>query len=933
MALHGELKVPVSDDHNPEYDPSTAITPLVVSFAPLIFDANQEKEESPQTIYRNQHYANIHTDLKQHHYATLDDHYRMNTDAEFNISRSLQENKQYPAGAVVVRDAKDAKKLGDPSIDRFRIEANNTILRVLGRLRSIDYVLMKQIKESGQSPHTPPAQLRESLKTQFDILEKQVNQLHNNRHLHKPISLKDYIKRLNQWEKAFNTETLCQTLITANLSEGCASTKDFEKLLFHYRNLSALLDPAKPVVTETKMTIGEREILITRREEPVTQKLQKQKDLIQQEMSDTLIFPAEEQETFHTTQNRATQIANKHFAPLAASDNRMFAAQSRKAMLHTVRNTWRTSIKVTFPNGKEHTYQFMRSGTATYVGKGESKERILAATKDNKDQIHQFLQDKTIHWVGLVTDGLGLIDTTKQKVMVENTKLATEEDKRTRDGLTIASTNLEGLTNEIDLSEKMNALFTTLNSQIDKTRQIGDKAERVRQIAKILIETMKQDPQNALAIILFWCASGQDRTGTAGEFSVQRIIEYFCEQEGIKITDEVKQLIEAVSIESQHTAMLTSCLIGGSDGCKNDSHAKGLLSADSDAELYLKSADTNKKNKVDTALLRKINVPSKIAITLYQNEKENLRNALFPVPIDGIPQTESVRTKLNDSAFSVSLSCPFDEEKTTCTDLYLMTEALSIINRFIKVESAYKNKRDERCDYERLQHIRKAMKKQSHLKYTSKLIRQFLYEKAILDLRNQLPKFFYEKPKNKELEDIALKILSPILNDKKVKVSNLNLFYEGIEIISDLMRGPQSYIERYGDKGLDCYDRDIKKLQIIQEKLNQWSNWKKAAGLFMDFTGIATVVGVITVAALAVIAAPVTGGSSLLALTAAVHTLAMTIQALNTLHLTLSLAGSAIVGCTALLFGRKILVTHAATRAFTSSVGEVVEKVNTARPQ
>ena len=161
-------------------------------------------------------------------YDRLSDLLKETNDAQFGIVSTVE-------NGMWVRDATSAIPLGQRIPHHHpAIEANNALLRCLGRLKAIDYAIYKH------NP-TKASEIREMLKQQFashtQLILDSVDQ-------------SDALEQINQYEKQFNT-LLISALHRANLTEGLSSKKEAQKLLFHYRNLSSLMIPARPLVTLT----------------------------------------------------------------------------------------------------------------------------------------------------------------------------------------------------------------------------------------------------------------------------------------------------------------------------------------------------------------------------------------------------------------------------------------------------------------------------------------------------------------------------------------------------------------------------------------------------------------------------------------------------------------------------------------------------------
>ncbi len=903
----------------------------------------------------------IKMDQIQIHYSQLDLKYRADTDEQFNISFTLLENHHYPTGFVILRDAREAKKLGDTTINQCRINANNMLLRVLGRLRSIDYVLWCHEREA-QNAYTIA---RATLKREFENLEREAYDLER-KLLEETANIDAALhqKKLDKMETNFNTDQLCHQLMQTNLSEGCSTAKDFEKLLFHYRNLSSVLDTAKSLVTVTYDAINN--VLQRRTEDPVTIKLKKQQEQIRNEMTEVTIFPSEEQKTFHTIQKKAEQIANYCFAPLIEHNTRLLGSQNRKKFLRTLRNTWLTTVEVIFLNESQtiynllhlkaepkHTWRFMRSGTLTYIGEGESYDRVREATRDNVEQARAFafnrlkeekvlscdtnIEEMGIHFLSLVTDGISLIDKNRQKVMADHTRSVTEEDKNSKDCFTLVSTNAEGLTHRVDLSKKIQQIMTFDTGDSALERKINNKNERIEQAAAIILAHLKQQQRTPhfFSILLLWCASGQDRTGTLAEFVIHLLISESYRAANIPTGFDV----ESVSIASRHTAVLTAFLVGGSEGAKWDSCAPGLFSNASDNMLYLKSADTNKKNKVKKKKINEmLKVSSELAKTNYMTLKNALDGLTLQYTSDILAKACSAQKneKLPDECLLVSaaqrvtIQAPQapDEKIIKPTELYIWTEALQLVFNFLSANTPYLQKpRLERNECLRLHQIQKKLKYCSNAKKMAAELLDFIFKKTKFELQKNLSNYFTEE--ERVLAGIANQIyLNQPEGAKQITVKDFGSVIEGLLITSDFIKGFDHYVRQFGNRlaGI-MFDKDILRMQHLHKKLIKGGSLKKLAGLIGEFVGYVLILGAISVAGLFVMAVP-PAASTLVALAIAIKALA----ALHAYWFSATWVGSLMVGAASLFFGGRAVNQVNAAASLASNFNAVEKSASSLKP-
>jgi len=578
--------------------------------------------------------------IGEYSYSQLDNLFRTDIDAQYGIVRVIKDS-------TIVRDATEAKDVIGPDTP-LRVEANNALLRALGRLRGIDFVLQKQ-----EGLHNVYKKLREKLKTDFTTLVGKIYAAQNQ-------------QSIDNLERDFNTQTLCNVLRQANLDEGCSKSKDYEKLLFHYRNLAALIDPAQSLVTISYDAVNKVLHRIT--QDPITTKLDEQKAAIKKDMEKTILFPTQEEKTFQTKQLMAMQVANRHFAELAADDKRMLGAQTRKTHLHGIKNAFFVKNELIFDveteklNKRdtlllaelENTQCFVRSATPVYVGGGETDERIQESTRANIEQVRQFIRAKNeltnrpkIHFTCLVTDS----PMEKQHVMVDHTYRATRHNKDNKDDVSYMPCNWDGTHRRLDLS--------TMLSKDDKQPSVhptpSNQAVRYRRAAQVSVNIRGKTEENIFELVA--CASGQDRTETESEYATQQWIRARYSEKDIKTTGK-GDIVEQTRAKSRNSAEINAHIVGGSRGCKPDSRGKtaiinydNLYSRETDEAMYLSSASTNKKNKVDKNALKAImKENSSMAEEAYQVAHEYFRQAIIKQSSDTLKTAgNAVLAKINEA--------------------------------------------------------------------------------------------------------------------------------------------------------------------------------------------------------------------------------------------------------------------------------------------
>ena len=284
-----------------------------------IFNTCIETDEEHNISFNKENFS----DLK---YNEMSDLLLEVNDARFGIVSKLKEEDGKP---VWYRDATSALSLEEREEKKISpnepfIEANNALLRMLSRLRPIDYAI-DQMKENNSTNKT----IIQNLRNEFNKKTTELLALPKS-----TLEAKEIKRQIKSLENEFNT-FLVKQLHEANLTQGITTKKQAENLLFHYRNLSPLLEPARTLVT---LTYDEKtKVLVRETQVPVTKKLDDQKKEIEK-LKILNPFPTPDEKSAHTIQSLAGQKANQIFAPLMALDDRGLAAQSRKEHLAGVKN-------------------------------------------------------------------------------------------------------------------------------------------------------------------------------------------------------------------------------------------------------------------------------------------------------------------------------------------------------------------------------------------------------------------------------------------------------------------------------------------------------------------------------------------------------------------------------------------------------------------
>ncbi len=517
-------------------------------------------------------------------------------DSQFGIVSNLNPEGHW------VRDATASIPLSNRiSHESPTIEGNNALLRCLSRLRAIDHAIEKSKPDNA-------AILRNGMKDELIAITTKILNINS-----KPQRVDtEKLDEITQLEKDFDT-FLIKSLYEANLTQGITTPEEAEKLLFHYRNLSSLLTPARPLVTLTYDK--DAEVLQRETQYPVTKKTRSQKEEIAK-LSDINSSPLSVDKTAHTRHRVGMQQADALFSEFMLKDDRSLGAQARKTHLAGAKNAFivknelvkganigpDVNFEQAFNSPEAKTLWLGRTGSPVYVGKGESAERLLMHTRENMEQI----REKALELTG--KDMLNIHLTTlntysfleNQSTIINNLYDATRRDVRNGDNISYAPTNPDGTFRRLDVAD---GLYDAHDPEKPTGSAPLDKATRVDSVSKIMLKASQKE--NTFSLVN--CASGQDRTGTAIEKTTQRWMEKCYEEWTLD-----KSNIQTMRAEGGNAAEITTHHIHGSPGMKTDSKAGNTFSAEASEAFYLKSAKTNKKNPVDDVnFLRK---PSELAI-------------------------------------------------------------------------------------------------------------------------------------------------------------------------------------------------------------------------------------------------------------------------------------------------------------------------------
>lgn len=583
-------------------------------------------------------------------------------DAQFGIVSTVNENNEW------VRDATQSLPLAARmSHEAPVIEANNALLRCLSRLRAIDYAI-----------HKTAADLQAGMRTHFSQLTTDILTIAQDATKDNAQKLKEILHE----EKQFNT-FLIEQLHTANLTTGCESRKDAEALLFHYRILSTALTPTRTVIT---LTYDEKAKILQRETQyPVTEKTAKQQEQLV-DLTSIKPYPNAREINSHTSHPVAMQEADNLFAENIAKNDRELPAQARKTHLAGIRNAYIVKSELIplekLPESLDavsaqkaidaNTLWLARSGSPVYLGEGEKDKIVQLHTKENLNQIRQ----TAAKHMGKDASNLKLHITTlntnspleDQSTIIKHVYEATRHHEGNSDDVSYMPTNSDGTFRLVDIAEDLKFQAGTKPSGISPLQ----KSSRLNAAVKVMLHA--SDEPNTVSLV--HCASGKDRTGTAVEKATQ---EWMTKRyKAMNIDDQSH--IEESHVRGGNAAYMASHLEHGSGGMKSDSIADNLFDAtttfspQATKELYRKSADTNKSNKVGNVdFLKK---PSTKALEQYQQNIDGLRRLLEDLETKDLFLYKKVKA-LYKQVLALATPDPSQIEASTLYDLNLVLATTS----------------------------------------------------------------------------------------------------------------------------------------------------------------------------------------------------------------------------------------------------------------
>ncbi len=528
--------------------------------------------------------------INQFNYGQLENLILQHLDALDGINTTFE-------GSVMTRDATSALPLDqrlrpdDPIILK-----ENLLLRTLSVVRGIDQVLKYQHAKN-------PVELWEIGRVKLKILYQQLI-----------ITLIDgdviTAANLNTIQKEFNTQ-LIQVLHEMQLDTGITNSRGFKKLLGHYRDLAALLEPAKTMTTITKHQLGEVEITQTETSVPITKKTAEQKQQINV-MKKVIPRQPEIYNDYHSSKKVAFQQANQAFCELLKMDDRRLPAQARYMIAPTLKNAYVVTNKVAFKNGDDETATHctnLRCASPVYIGGDDNVDKIKKYAHENLVQLQAAAGEKSLHIAILMTKTIlnhqdFMISTMINELETINVdKMQTALNRKTIDidgyfYYSYIPTNFQGATENAELAP----IIAELHLRLPVTAKPADFLNRYARLdCAAQVINLFSNVANFMNVTT--CASGQDRTGTATEAATQVWLVNQYKNYGLQ---DARAMIEKQRALGGHNALLASLAAPGSPGMKADSHIKDYFTELTDLYFYRELARTNKLPPLDQTAVEEL---------------------------------------------------------------------------------------------------------------------------------------------------------------------------------------------------------------------------------------------------------------------------------------------------------------------------------------
>lgn len=517
------------------------------------------------------------------------------------------------------RDASEALDI-DKRLPRddVRFQTIHMLCRCLTRLASVYYLVETKLQD------TPD--LSQKLLTKLEAQAVELVSQHRYLLSSDPIdTLTKPASFFHEAEQDFNKH-LVEVLRQADLLTGIHTQKQAEKLLFHCKNLYAVLRPARTVVTVTMAPRdgGRPPVYLKTTNTPITQKTPEQHEALKalQIVGST---KGADGKTLHRSMPIAMQEISALFIPLLANDKTMLPAQARKFIAHTVKNAWRVEETLSKQNplttpdvipcknteGQACTLTYLRSGSPAPTATVPEQE-LLDSTRENLRQI----QNPGAREGGAmprlcVFNLMTRIDYQYQKQVIDVERwFAGDADVEFKSdsavlgnlGLVVAPTAFHGKAHAPIVSQSAQIMFGL--DPVSLPNMTMESA--IKMVSEYASSVLHKDGK-----LLIHCASGQDRTHTAilrllGDWFGPYLRQQFASTAlgaGTRAQSGYENAFVRLFILGNVGPFLNSIMVPGAPGLKSDSKEASVIPL-TDGEqqkavlgqLYLKSASRNKQN-------------------------------------------------------------------------------------------------------------------------------------------------------------------------------------------------------------------------------------------------------------------------------------------------------------------------------------------------
>ncbi len=522
------------------------------------------------------------------------------------------------------------------SEDHPVFQSTNMLLRAHSTMRAIKHALTFHGQVGGQTS--------KAAQQQIAYLNEAFIQLLAHVSLQTPLPQ----KLLESYERTFNAKLII-ALHQSGLAGG-VKPDQFKHLLLHYRDMSAVLDPAPTEVTLNSKTLDDGSTLHHYKvAEPITQKTDKQKTSL--ESLQTLGRGEGESENHHNHQVAAFQFANQAFAERLAADDSRKPPQARNNIADGLNNAYFSQSACFLTDrddkiiGTVSTQESVRFGSAVYVGEGESREQLVEKAQENFEQVKtyalntlKFAREARIHLTMVNTgrSAKGMFDDKQETRIVKITEEAIDANRDIRSYVPI---NVEGISRHPVIAQEIKGSAPSYWSSLTHTQVAPeengfqdpsqDTAELrsakpgffsfiARAAAYITIlpaivltvanNTLKSlrarlaglahtaAMENPGVVAAVACNSGCDRTGTVDEIAENMHITKVLQANDKAMSSDEIAIFNA---QGRHNARMSSAACGGSDGLKTDSIPGDYFPDVVTKQNYRATAKTNTKAKYD----------------------------------------------------------------------------------------------------------------------------------------------------------------------------------------------------------------------------------------------------------------------------------------------------------------------------------------------